>query len=314
MRETGGLRSALHQLDVRLTRLEPLPQSVSAHIKALTDQLARVTSDATTFQDSASAHLKALTDHLARVASDANTLSQRLYAAPFTDPTDRFTLTNGDGKRVLGFRSPREQHGDVYRGFEDVFRGSEGFIRGRLQTYLPLLIRHERIIEIGCGRGELLDLLRDAGVAAVGVDTDASMVQRCRDKGFHVEHMGGLRFLGTQADASVPAIFAAQVVEHLSYEDLIGFLRLARAKLKSGGQLIFETVNPHALEAFKTFWTDLTHQKPIFPEVALAWCWLLGFEQAYVIFPGGENDFERDRKIRGEYAVVATNGSQDQVQ
>ena len=60
----------------------------------------------------------------------------------------------------------------------------------------------------------------------------------------------------------------------------MSFLKLSRAKLKPGGRLIFETVNPHALEAFKTFWTDLTHQRPIFPEVALAWCWLLGFDRA----------------------------------
>ena len=291
MIETGALRSALHQLDVRLTRLEALPQSVSA------------------FQDSASAHLKALTDQLARVASDATTLSQRLYAAPFTDPPDRFILTNGDGRRVLGFRSPRERHGDVYLGFEDVFRGSEALIRGRLQAYLPLLSRHDRIIEIGCGRGELLDLLRETGVPAVGVDVDEAMIRQCRRKGHTVEHVDALTFIRAQSDSSLSAIFSAQVVEHLSYDDLIAFVQLCRAKLRSGGQLIFETVNPHALEAFKTFWTDLTHQRPIFPEVALAWCWLCGFEQGYVIFPNGVNDLEHDRRTQGEYAVVATKGS-----
>jgi glycosyltransferase involved in cell wall biosynthesis len=310
MRENGALRNDLHQLEVRLDRLEGMPQAVSA----LTDQLASVINDATSFQHSASAHLKALTGGLEQATSDAATLSHRLYAAPFTDPPDRFVLTNGDGRRILGFRSPREHDGDVYRGFEDIFRGSEAFIRGRLETYLPLLRRHEQIIEIGCGRGELLDLLRNAGVSAVGVDTDESMVHRCRGKGHHVEHMDGIRYLNAQANCSVSAIFAAQVVEHLSYDDLIEFLRVARAKLKSGGQLIFETVNPHSLEAIKTFWTDLTHQRPIFPEVAVAWCWLLGFEQAYVVFPGGEDDFERDRMTRGEYAVIATTGARDQVQ
>jgi len=298
MRETSALRSAVHQtetrlarleqLEGRLTRLEALPQSVS------------------TFQRSASAHLKALTDQLEVVMADASTLSQRLYAAPFTDPPDRFVLANGDGKRTLGFRSPREQDHGVYRGFEDVFRGSEAFIRGRLQAYLPLLRRHARIIEIGCGRGELLDMLREAGVMAIGIDTDESMIQRCRGKGHQVEHMDGLRFLDSQPDESVAAIFAAQVVEHLTYDDWVTFLRLARAKLKPGGQLIFETVNPHALEAFKTFWTDLTHQRPIFPEVAVAWCWLCGFDEGYVLFPNGVNDLEQDRRTQGEYAVVAT--------
>ena len=110
-------------------------------------------------------------------------------------------------------------------------------------------------------------------------------------------------------DVSVPAIFAAQVVEHLAYDDLIAFLELSRAKLKPGGRLIFETVNPHALEAFKTFWTDLTHQRPIFPEVALVWCWLLGFERAHVLFPHGGNDLDRDLTTQGDYGIVATKGS-----
>jgi glycosyltransferase involved in cell wall biosynthesis/2-polyprenyl-3-methyl-5-hydroxy-6-metoxy-1,4-benzoquinol methylase len=316
MREPGTLRNALHQLDGRLTRLEGLPQSVSAlqdsvnafqHSAAA--QLTRLDTlphAVSTFQDAASAHLKALTDELVRVTSDASTLSQRLYATPFTNPPDRFIYSDGDGRRVLGFRSQREQQGDVYLGFEDVFRGSEALIRGRMQAYLPLLTRHDRIIEIGCGRGELLDLLRETGVPAVGVDVDEAMIRQCRGKGHTVEHVDALTFIRAQPDSSLSAIFSAQVVEHLSYDDLISFVQVCRAKLKPGGQLIFETVNPHALEAFKTFWTDLTHQKPIFPEVALAWCWLCGFEEGYVFFPNGVNDLEHDRRTQGEYAVVAT--------
>jgi O-antigen chain-terminating methyltransferase len=112
--------------------------------------------------------------------------------------------------------------------------------------------------------------------------------------------------LKTRDDDSVPAIFAAQVVEHLPYESLLSFLEICRAKLRTGGQLIFETINPHSLEAFKTFYTDLTHQRPIFPEVAVALCWLTGFDQAYVFYPNGQGDLEEDRKTQGEYAVVAT--------
>jgi cyclopropane fatty-acyl-phospholipid synthase-like methyltransferase len=131
-------------------------------------------------------------------------------------------------------------------------------------------------------------------------------VRLCRSRGHEVEEMDGLVYLREQPDGSWPAIFAAQVVEHLTYDDFMSFLRLAYAKLRPGGQLIFETVNPHALEAFKTFHTDLTHQRPIFPEVALAWCWLTGFDEAVVVFPTGEDNLERDRRTRGEYAVIAT--------
>ena len=72
--------------------------------------------------------------------------------------------------------------------------------------------------------------------------------------------------------------------------------------------LIAETVNPHSIQAFKTFWVDLTHRSPIFPEVAVAYCHLSGFAEAQVIFPNGTGDFEGDRRSQGEYAVVAIKG------
>jgi spermidine synthase len=83
-------------------------------------------------------------------------------------------------------------------------------------------------------------------------------------------------------------------------------LELCRSRLRPGGILIAETINPHALEAFKTFYTDLTHQRPIFPEVALACCELAGFDRAYVLFPQGSGDLSADRRSQGEYAVVAS--------
>ncbi len=259
-----------------------------------------------TFQTSAAAHLRALNDQLTSVTGDVATLTERLYAAPYMDDRDRFSYTDEQGRPQWGFRAGRASTADPYRGFEDVFRGSEPFIRERLRAYLPLLRPHAPVLEIGCGRGELLDLLAEAGIPANGVDLDEGMVHRCRAKGHSVEHTDGLSYLRAQPEASLPAIFAAQVVEHLSFEDFMEFLALSRTRLRPGGQLIFETVNPHALEAFKTFWTDLTHQRPIFPEVALVWCWLLGFEQARVFFPNGIGELDRDRRVRGEYAVVAT--------
>jgi SAM-dependent methyltransferase len=272
-------------------------------------------SSVSTFQANAAKHLEALTEGLATTAGRAETavsqtteLAARLYAAPYMNGEERFYYTDA-GRRVMGFRSGRGTSDDLYVGFEDIFRGGEAFIRDRMKAYLPILTKHARVVEIGPGRGEMLDLLRDAGVPAIGVDTDEGMVRRCRSRGHEVEHADGIGFLRARPDSSLPAIFCAQVVEHLGYDDFLTFLRLSLAKLAPGGQLVFETVNPHALEAFKTFYTDLTHQRPIFPEVALAWCWLTGFAEGYVAFPTGEGDLEGDRRTRGEYAVVATKGS-----
>lgn len=222
------------------------------------------------------------------------------------DEHSHLSYTDEHGRQVLGFRSKRPVEADVHVGFEKIFRGNESFVRERLRMYVPLLNAHERVIDVGCGRGELLDLLDEEGVPAIGIDIDEAMVQRCRAKGRTVEQTDAISYLRGQADASLPVIFSAQFVEHLTYEDLISFLQLSRAKLKPSGQLIFETVNPHAFEVFKTFWTDLRHQRPIFPEVAVAWCWLLGFEQAYVLFPNGVGDLVKDRATQGEYAIVAT--------
>jgi glycosyltransferase involved in cell wall biosynthesis/SAM-dependent methyltransferase len=294
-----SLENAKQVHDDRIRLSDERASAVAASITRLQEGVA-------TFQTSAVAHLQALTEQLASTTRSTTELVQRLYAAPYMQDGGRFCYTDDYGKRVLGFRAARHTDSEGYVDFEDIFRGSEQFIRDRLRGYLALLRRHERVIEIGCGRGELLDLLKEAGIPAVGVDIDESMVRRCRSKGHNVEQVDGLSYLKRESDSSLPAIFAAQVVEHLSYDDFLSFLRLSRTKLKPGGQLIFETVNPHALEAFKTFWTDLTHQRPIFPEVALVWCWLAGFDQAYVIFPSGVGDLELDRRTRGEYGIVAT--------
>ena len=288
--------------------IDSLRGSVSAfqgnaaeHLKALTETLAATMET----QGGIAAHVHAAGERAETAVRQSNELAARLYAAPYMNGQERFYYSD-NGRRVLGFRSGRGGGDDLYVGFEDIFRGSEDFIRDRMKPYLPILTQHARVVEIGSGRGEMLDLLREAGVAATGVDTDEGMVQRCRSRGHDVQLLDGLAFLRGQPDGSLPAIFCAQVVEHLGYDDFLSFLQVSLAKLEPGGQLIFETVNPHALEAFKTFYTDLTHQRPIFPEVALAWCWLTGFDEGYVSFPTGGADLETDRRMRGEYAVVAT--------
>jgi O-antigen chain-terminating methyltransferase len=181
-------------------------------------------------------------------------------------------------------------------------------IRDRQRSYLPLLKARARVVDVGCGRGEMLDLLAAAQVPATGIDMDADMVAHCRAKGHTVEQDDALMYLRRQPVASIPAIFCAQVIEHLTFEQLKHFFQLCRQTLQPDGLLIAETMNPHALEAFKTFFSDLTHERPIFPEVALTLCQLAGFEQAYIWFPFGNGDLARDRPSQGEYAVVATAG------
>jgi SAM-dependent methyltransferase len=148
-------------------------------------------------------------------------------------------------------------------------------------------------------------LLAEAGIDAEGVDLNPAMVERARAKGRDVKHGDGIEYLAGKPDASLGVIFAAQVIEHLPYERLLDFLRLAARKLKPEGLLIAETVNPHPLNAFKAFWLDPTHERPIFPELAVTLCRLNGFGSARVFFPTGDGDYERDRRVEPAYAVVA---------
>ncbi len=192
-----------------------------------------------------------------------------------------------------------------YATFEDVFRGPSEKVADLQRCYLTLLDGRAPVLDVGCGRGELLALLASAGIDAEGVDGDPGMVARCRERGLRAtlgdanEHLEGV------AEQSLGAIFSAQVIEHLPYGELQRLLSLSLRKLRPGGLLIAETVNPHRIASLKTFWVDLTHQHPIFPEVALALCMIAGFETGYAFTPGFE-DFETGRLQSPSYAVVAS--------
>jgi len=222
------------------------------------------------------------------------------------DPT-LLRTSDPEGREAIGYREATAAGAseELDRRLEEIFRGSESFIRERRRPYLALLVGREPVLELGCGRGELLDLLAEADLSAVGVDSDPAMVARCRAKGHRVEQADGLAYLAEQPAGSLGAIVSAQLIEHLPYAELLEFLRLALRALRPGGILVAETANPHSGPALKTFWVDLTHQKPIFPETAVALSRQLGFAEARILFPHGSGRLIEDRRGQGEYALVA---------
>lgn len=209
--------------------------------------------------------------------------------------------------KTIGFRTtPGEMSSDGYRGFEDLFRGSEEMIRDRQRIYLNLIAGHEPVLDAGCGRGEFLDLLKEQGVPYRGVDLDPDMVERCREKGHERVEQGSLvDVLERTPEGSLGAIFSAQVIEHLNLDQLQLFLKLGLSRLRPGGLLIAETVNPHSAPALKAFWVDPTHKHPLFPETMLALCALTGYVAGDVFAPVGTGNWDEDRMRVGEYAVVA---------
>ncbi|MCL4422895.1 MAG: class I SAM-dependent methyltransferase [Actinobacteria bacterium] len=208
------------------------------------------------------------------------------------------------GSRTIGFNKATAPNVG-YKGFEDIFRGSEDVIRERLQFYLPFLVNHEPVIEMGSGRGEMLELLRDAGVYGRGVDSDPSMVSRATEKGLEVEEADALQFISALKDRSVGAVFSAQFIEHLSYRDILTVMDESVRILPTDGVFVAETVNPHCALARKNFWLDLSHQRPIFPEVAVVLCHQAGFGEAHVVFPGGSGELDTDLLTCPDYAVIA---------
>lgn len=156
-----------------------------------------------------------------------------------------------------------------YVGFEDRFRGTEAEIRSRVRDYVPLFAGATHpVLDIGCGRGELLALLTEAGVPARGIDLNAEMVALCRERGFDVRTADALSFLESLPDASLGGLTAIQVVEHLEPAYLARVLQAAFHKLRPGAPLVLETINPACWMAFfEAYLRDLTHAQPIHADV-----------------------------------------------
>jgi SAM-dependent methyltransferase len=154
-----------------------------------------------------------------------------------------------------------------YVAFENRFRGDREEVRARLRDYLPLFEGLAPVVDLGCGRGEFLELLREAGIAARGVEGNAQAVRTCRGRSLDVAHGGLLAYLRTQPRASLGGVFAAQVAEHLPPPVLQAMLREAHRVLRPGGLMLLETVNPRSVTGLlEVFNRDLTHQKPLHPE------------------------------------------------
>jgi SAM-dependent methyltransferase len=155
----------------------------------------------------------------------------------------------------------------VYAAFENRFRGEPAELRERLASYLPLLEGLAPVADLGCGRGEFLDLLRERGIAARGVDGNARFVAECRARGLDVRHGDLLAFLGGEPDKSLGGLFAAQVAEHLPPRSLLALLAESHRVLRPGGLLVLETVNPRSLVGFlEVYNRDLTHERPLHPD------------------------------------------------
>ena len=159
-----------------------------------------------------------------------------------------------------------------YRAFEDKLRGGRELIKSRLEQYSPFLdglkksFENCSAIDIGCGRGEWLELLNEKKFTSIGIDLDAGMLDACVERGFNVKNGDGIEFLSRHEENSFHLVSAFHVVEHISFEQLQTLIKNAYRVLVPGGLLILETPNPENLVvASSNFYLDPTHSKPVPP-------------------------------------------------
>jgi O-antigen chain-terminating methyltransferase len=171
-----------------------------------------------------------------------------------------------------------EEHG--YLELERRYRGTEEEIRERIAAYLPYLKDLPGpVLDLGCGRGEALALLRDHNIAGRGVDSSERMVQLCRDRGLEAGVGDLFAMLAGVAEGSLGGVISFHVIEHLPGAALDRLVRLAGRALKPGGVLILETPNPlSVVVAARNFWLDPTHVRPVHPESLKLMYELAGFD------------------------------------
>jgi 2-polyprenyl-3-methyl-5-hydroxy-6-metoxy-1,4-benzoquinol methylase len=148
--------------------------------------------------------------------------------------------------------------------FAECFRGSEEYVRGKQRFYVPFFQGRTAVVDLGCGRGEFLELMRDAGITARGIDASEECVALCRSKGLDAERADAFEHLAGIGGPLLDGIFCAQVVEHLPPARVPELIRLAAASMARGAVLVIETPNPECLAALsKHFYLDPTHERPV---------------------------------------------------
>ncbi len=202
----------------------------------------------------------------------------------------------GAGPRSQASETPStapDPNAFAYVAFEDRYRGATDDIRKRLEDYLPLFAGAAEVLDVGCGRGELLDLLRERGVTARGIDINDEMVAICRTRGLTADKADALTFLAAQPEQSLGGLIAIQVVEHLEPGYLIQFIDAAQRALKPDAPIVLETINAACWSAFfDSYIRDFTHARPLHPDTLRYLVQASGFRSVEIQYrsPFGEEE------------------------
>ena len=217
----------------------------------------------------------------------AQNLKREVERASITRVTAPALATPAASPAAADLTAPASQFESLdshkYVGFEDQFRGTPEDIRARVAEYLPVFAGASDVLDIGCGRGEFLALLREHDVTARGIDLNPSMIEVCRGKGLDATTADAVSYLRALPEHSLGGLFAAQVVEHLEPRYLTQLLDAAFDALRPGAPIVLETINPACWFAFfESYIRDITHVRPLHPETLQYLLVASGFQQVEI--------------------------------
>jgi SAM-dependent methyltransferase len=259
--QTGRLHARLRDVVGALVRY-------AQRLQPLVDARDRVaTGDATSRAELILESLDRRQESLARRVEALRALRDRVETVSEEVRAVRGALAREAPTAAVAATAERAAEGASYAAFENRFRGSAEETRTKLASYVDLFRGQAPVVDLGCGRGEFVEMLKEAGVAARGVESNAHLVQEDRARGLDVVEGDLGQFLRGQPAGSLGGVFAAQVAEHLPPAVLQELLREAHRVLRPGGLLALETVNPRSVIGFlEVYLRDLTHERALHPD------------------------------------------------
>lgn len=247
--------SEIPQLSEKIDALQKNNETLSENVRNINAML--------NDYDKVILNLRNLNSETARLTTDNDRL--RFMVSRIRKSDTNLSSTPSDASNVKPSINTDNYSVIDYFDFENYFRGSRELIKARQLEYLSYLKSCKKVVDIGCGRGEFLEIMQENNIPAVGVDTYKPFADYCLEKGFSAVCMDGIEYLSNEQ--GFDGIFAGQVIEHLTIGQIVSLIDTAYNKLPDGGVLIMETPNPRSLSIYvNAFFIDPSHVKPVHPE------------------------------------------------
>ena len=311
--QSNNIEARLDQFEVGLKdEAEQRQQELLALGERVGDLATRIQQVATEFQQDTERLSRELKREVNRVFQKQQQVSTELVLqgqrlARMLDEARRRLPAPFDQEQLEALVSETDHTLDAfYASFDEQFRGTREEIKERMKVYLPLIRQHGigsaemPILDVGCGRGEWLELLKEQQLRGVGVDSNRVLVGQCAERGLDVVEEDLISYVKGLKDASFGAVTGFHIVEHLPIETLVQFLNETVRVLKPGGAVIFETPNPqNVLVGSCNFYFDPTHRNPLPNQVMRFLLESRGFVRVEVLKlnPSDETPVEGDSEL-----------------